>query len=115
MVKQPETNFLEQLKKSQERTAMRRQESIRKENADGNMNFLQTPQGGMSKVSRESIRGSPVPEPRARPLPAGGRPKPAIKKAPEKPKVKAMFDYTQQDTDEISLVVGEIVELVREG
>jgi hypothetical protein len=52
----------------------------------------------------------------ARPLPGGGRPKPSMRaQAPPKPKVRALYDYTAQDNDEISLVEGEILELIREG
>ena len=49
-----------------------------------------------------------------RPVPAGGRPKPSLKKLPEKPKVRALYDYQAQDTDEISLIEGEIIELIKE-
>jgi len=37
------------------------------------------------------------------------------RKAPQLPKVRALYDYAAQDTDEISLVEGEVVELIREG
>jgi len=51
-----------------------------------------------------------------RPLPGGGRPKPSMRvQRPALPKVRALYDYTAQDNDEISLVEGEILELLREG
>ena len=56
---------------------------------------------------------SPNPAPRARPLPAEGRPKPNLKLA--KPRATALYDYKAGDTDEISLFEGEIIEISREG
>lgn len=51
----------------------------------------------------------------SRPVPAEGRPKPSMTKPHPKATVRALYDYQAQDTDEISLVEGEIVELIREG
>lgn len=51
-----------------------------------------------------------------RPLPAEGRPKPTLKRnVPQIPKVQALYDYAAQDTDEISLSEGEVLELIKEG
>ena len=49
-------NFIQQLKKSQGAAVMKRQESIKAE-YDSNMNFLQTPEGGQSRIGRQSIMG----------------------------------------------------------
>ena len=52
-------SFIEQLRKTQNQNAsfMRRQESVKRDSVDGNMNFLQTPAGGQAKIVRESIKG----------------------------------------------------------
>ena len=47
-----------------------------------------------------------------RPAPA---PKPQARKPPALPKAAAQYDYQAADTDEISLVVGQIVYIVKEG
>ncbi len=57
---------------------------------------------------------SPSPAPRARPVPAGGRPKPNLK-AVAKPRATVLYDYSAGDTDEISLFQGEIIEINQEG
>ena len=56
---------------------------------------------------------SPSPAPRARPVPAGGRPKPNLKSS--KPRATALYDYSAGDTDEINLFQGEIIEIFQEG
>jgi hypothetical protein len=56
---------------------------------------------------------SPVPSPRERPIPAGGRPKPNL--AAAKPRATALYDYSPNDTDEIGFAQGEVVEVLREG
>ena len=48
-------------------------------------------------------------------MPAGGRPKPSIARRENHPKVRAMYDYTAQDTDEIDLREGQILALIKEG
>lgn len=118
--KQPDLDFLSQLKKStasKNPSYLRRQESVRAETemADS-INFLKTPQGGQAKMTRESIMGPSSAAPAVRPVPGGGRPKPSVKRpGPKKPQVKALYDYEAADTDEISMAEGETVELVREG
>ena len=64
------------------------------------MSVLNVPQGGVSKVVRESMAVSSE-----RPIPGGGRPrpKPRQKSVMSLPKVRAMYDYEAQDLDEISL------------
>ncbi len=115
--KQPDLDFLSQLKKntaSRNASYLRRQESVRAESElAASSNFLQTPQGGQAKITRESIV-TPMAS-AVRPVPAMGRPKPSVKRAPEKPRVKALYDYEAADTDEIGIAEGEIFELVREG
>jgi len=75
------------------------------------MSVLNVPQGGVSKVVRESMAVSSE-----RPIPGGGRPrpKPRQKSVMSLPKVRAMYDYEAQDLDEISLREGEVLELVKE-
>ena len=50
-------SFINQLKKTQNAAVIKRQESI-KAGYDANMNFLQTPDGGMSRVGRQSVMGN---------------------------------------------------------
>ena len=50
--------------------------------------------------------------PAVRPVPA---PKPSVKPQPRRPRVKALYDYTAADTDEISIAQDEVLELVKEG
>ncbi|KAJ9600377.1 hypothetical protein L9F63_009305, partial [Diploptera punctata] len=74
-------------------------------------NFMQTPQAGIAGVKRASLSQGGA----AKPLPGGGKPRPAMKpKPPALPKAKALYDYTAQDLDEISFKEGDIIEIQKE-
>lgn len=47
-----------------------------------------------------------------KPIPGGGRPRPALKQNISR--VKAVYDYKAQDVDELSLKEGDFVELIKE-
>jgi len=75
------------------------------------MSVLNVPEGGVSRTIRESIAISTG----ARPVPGGGRPKPKPRMAKQSlPKVKALYDYKARDVDELSFVVNDVLELVKE-
>lgn len=52
-----------------------------------------------------------------KPLPGAGRPKPKPRPPPKPslPKCKTLYNYEAQDTDELSFVAGEEIEIVKEG
>ncbi|XP_047117014.1 unconventional myosin-Ie-like [Schistocerca piceifrons] len=66
-----------------------------------NASFMRTPEAGVAGQKRASVK----------PVPGGGKPKP-----PAKPKkqVKAMYDYSAQDLDELSFQEGDIIEVIKE-
>nr|CAD7461900.1 unnamed protein product [Timema tahoe] len=74
----------------------------------GNQNFMRTPESGMSGEKRASLSSG------VKPVPGGGKPRPAMRPKPSLPKCKAMFDYTAQDLDEISFKDGDIIEIIKE-
>lgn len=45
--------------------------------------------------------------------PPPGRPKPKPK--PALPRCKAIYDYDAQDTDELSFIVGDVIDIILEG
>ena len=49
-----------------------------------------------------------------KPVPGGGKPRPAMKPKPALPKAKALYDYTAQDLDEMTFKEGDIIEIVKE-
>ncbi|TKS74324.1 Unconventional myosin-If [Collichthys lucidus] len=68
----------------------------------GNMDFLNVPDQGMSgKQRKRSISQRPPPAPKPQPRPQG-------------PRCRAIYQYTGQDTDEISFDVNDIIDLVKE-
>ncbi|TMS20141.1 Unconventional myosin-If [Larimichthys crocea] len=68
----------------------------------GNMDFLNVPDQGMSgKQRKRSISQRPPPAPKPQPRPQG-------------PRCRAIYQYTGQDTDEISFDVSDIIDLVKE-
>jgi SH3 domain len=48
-------------------------------------------------------------------VPGGGKAKPAMRPKPSLPKCKALFDYQAQDLDELNLVEGDVIEILKEG
>ncbi|XP_068174773.1 unconventional myosin-If [Antennarius striatus] len=66
----------------------------------GNMDFLNVPDEGMSgKQRKRSISHRPPPPPQPR---------------PQKPRCRALYQYTGQDTDEISFEYNDVFELIKE-
>ncbi|XP_063220851.1 unconventional myosin-Ie-like [Bacillus rossius redtenbacheri] len=82
----------------QQKTALRHDDS-----------FLRTPEPGVAGEKRASLTRDVV-----KPLPGGGKPRPAMKPRPELPRCKAMYDYTAQDLDELSFRDGDVIEVVKE-
>uniref|UniRef100_A0AAQ5WXT3 Osteoclast-stimulating factor 1 n=1 Tax=Amphiprion ocellaris TaxID=80972 RepID=A0AAQ5WXT3_AMPOC len=68
----------------------------------GNMDFLNVPDQGMSgKQRKRSISHRPPPAPKPQPRPQG-------------PRCRALYQYVGQDTDEISFDVNDVFDLVKE-
>ncbi|KAK2835280.1 hypothetical protein Q5P01_015764 [Channa striata] len=68
----------------------------------GNLDFLNVPDQGMSgKQRKRSINQRPPPAPKPQPRPQG-------------PRCRALYQYTGQDTDEISFDTNEVFDLVKE-
>lgn len=68
----------------------------------GNMDFLNVPDQGMSgKQRKRSISHRPPPAPKPQPRPSG-------------PRCRALYQYVGQDTDEISFDVNDVFDLVKE-
>lgn len=51
----------------------------------------------------------------SKPVPGGGKAKPAMRPKPSLPKCKVLFDYQAQDLDELNLVEGDVIEILKEG
>ena len=49
-----------------------------------------------------------------KPLPAGGRPKPPMRKINQQ-KARILYSYKKQDLDEISIIENDILEVIKEG
>ena len=49
-----------------------------------------------------------------KPLPAGGRPKPPMRKINQQ-KARILYSYDKQDLDEISIIENDILEVIKEG
>uniref|UniRef100_A0A665WNW2 Osteoclast-stimulating factor 1 n=1 Tax=Echeneis naucrates TaxID=173247 RepID=A0A665WNW2_ECHNA len=68
----------------------------------GNMDFLNVPDQGMSgKQRKRSINQRPPPAPKPQPRSQG-------------PRCRALYQYIGQDTDEISFEVNDIIDLIKE-
>lgn len=88
---------------------MRRQESVNQ--PEPSLDFLQMrPDRGQAHVDRLSIERQSVVD---KPMPAGGRPKPALRNL--LPKARVIYSYQAADTDEMSIQVDEIVQIIYEG
>ncbi|KAI9517498.1 Unconventional myosin-If [Dissostichus eleginoides] len=75
---------------------------VHNQNNQGNMDFLNVPDQGMSgKQRKRSISQRPPPAP-----------KPQLR--PQGPRCRAIYQYIGQDTDEISFDVNEVFDLVKE-
>ncbi|GFN82452.1 hypothetical protein PoB_000895800 [Plakobranchus ocellatus] len=74
--------------------------------ANNNNNFMRTPDPGVAGTQRQSIAAV------NRPLPAGGKPRPAPKQ--KLPQCKCLYSYDAQDTDELSFNLGDIIEIMNE-
>ncbi|XP_040566099.1 unconventional myosin-Ie isoform X2 [Lepeophtheirus salmonis] len=72
------------------------------------------PAGGVAKAYRESVLATSTPTSTNRPVPGGGRPKPHIPQKPSLPKIKALYNYTGNENDEMSLVQGMTYLLTQE-
>lgn len=90
-----------------------RQNSINKrEVGQVDTSVLNVPRGGASATVRQSIVGKEMSQ---RPVPGGGRPRPAPRTVRQTlPKVQALYDYDAQDVDEISFQEGDTFELIKE-
>lgn len=76
----------------------------------GNANssdYMRTPDAG---VAGEQRRHST----KEKPVPGGGKPKPMVRAKPTYPKCRAIYSYEPQDTDELMLAEGDIIEIVKE-
>ncbi|XP_068083790.1 unconventional myosin-Ie [Anabrus simplex] len=74
-------------------------------------NFMQPPQAGVAGTKRASASSNSQ---GIKPIPGGGKPRPVVRKKSIHPKVKALYDYTAQDLDEISFKEGDIIEVINE-
>jgi len=77
-----------------------------------NADFMRTPDPGAAGLQRRISQQRSVNMPR--PIPGGNRPKPKPKPVNLLKKGKAMYPYTAQDTDEISLNQDDIIEIIKE-
>nr|XP_057929823.1 unconventional myosin-If [Doryrhamphus excisus] len=76
--------------------------STHNHNNQGNMDFLNVPDEGMSgKQRKQSIGQRPPPAPKPQPRPQG-------------PRCRALYQYSGQDTDEISFEFNDVFDLVKE-
>jgi len=73
--------------------------------------YLETPDPGKAGEARKQLDVSIN-----KPLPGAGRPKPKPRPPPKPslPKCKTLYNYEAQDTDELSFVQGEEIEIVKE-
>ncbi|XP_064474896.1 unconventional myosin-Ie-like [Ornithodoros turicata] len=69
--------------------------------------YMRTPEAGVSGEQRRCSR-------KVKPTPGAGKPKPATRQKPVYPKCKAIYSYEPQDTDELALSEGDILEIVKE-
>nr|XP_033779767.1 unconventional myosin-Ie-like isoform X4 [Geotrypetes seraphini] len=75
--------------------------------AHANMDFMNVPDQGVAGLHRRLSK-------EAKPVPGGGRAKPAPKPQPRSPQCRALYAYDAQDTDELSFNANDIIEILRE-
>uniref|UniRef100_A0A673II99 Osteoclast-stimulating factor 1 n=1 Tax=Sinocyclocheilus rhinocerous TaxID=307959 RepID=A0A673II99_9TELE len=76
------------------------------QNQSTNLDFLNVPDQGMSRMQRKrSISQRPPPAPSSRPKP---------QPRPQGPRCRALYQYFGQDVDEISFDVNDIIDLINE-
>ncbi|CAM1154211.1 MYO1F (predicted) [Pycnogonum litorale] len=73
----------------------------------GSQDFMKTPDAGLAGEQRRTSQSK-------KPVPGGGKPKPPTKPKVLNPRGKALYEYDAQDTDELSLNVGDVVEILKE-
>ncbi|XP_002738185.2 unconventional myosin-Ie-like [Saccoglossus kowalevskii] len=82
-------------------------QSLAKQMKNQSREFMNTPDAGVSGHKRKTIERDPRGKPQM-------KPKPPRKPKPQLPKGKALWDYDAQDTEELHLQVGDIVEILKE-
>ncbi|XP_067932052.1 unconventional myosin-Ie-like isoform X2 [Watersipora subatra] len=76
-----------------------------------NAEFMQTPTAGVAGLQRKLSRDNKV----NKPPPAAGRPKPkSAQPKPSLPKVKALYAYDAQDTEELSFNQSDMIDVIKE-
>lgn len=73
----------------------------------GTSEYMRPPEAGMSGEKRNNSR-------KARPVPGGGKPKPPSRPKAAVPTCKALYAYDPQDTDELAVGEGDIIEILKE-
>ncbi|KAL1420915.1 hypothetical protein MTO96_004288 [Rhipicephalus appendiculatus] len=74
---------------------------------NGPSDYMRPPEAGVSGEKRKNSR-------KARPVPGGGKPKPPSRPKPAVPTCKALYAYEPQDTDELAVGEGDIIEILKE-
>ncbi|XP_071844159.1 unconventional myosin-Ie-like isoform X1 [Apostichopus japonicus] len=86
------------------RNASRKNQPRQVRQTPNNQDFMGVPEKGVSWQKRASLHEQRKPPP--------GRPKPKPK--PALPRCKAIYDYDAQDTDELSFIVGDVIDIILE-
>lgn len=69
--------------------------------------YMRPPEAGVSGEKRRNSR-------KARPVPGGGKPKPLSRPKPAVPTCRAIYGYEPQDTDELAVTEGDVIEILKE-
>ncbi|CAN8005135.1 unnamed protein product, partial [Ixodes hexagonus] len=75
--------------------------------ASGSTDYMRPPEAGVSGSKRRNSR-------KARPVPGGGKPKPSSRPKPAVPTCRAIYGYEPQDTDELAVTEGDVIEILKE-
>ena len=105
---QPNINQLRQQIERQP-SYQRRRNSRDQQSNQNYMSLLTQREAGNAQKSRKSIEEKDV----VKPIPAAGRPKPALPK--KLPKARVIYSYAAADTDEIGITENEVVTILQEG